>query len=93
MLIVSHDGFNTIKQWQSIIVIPLSTSINQARRGPTAIFLPKGSGGLKESSIALCHQVTTLDRSKLTDRIGTLSREALKEIESGLCAALAITSP
>ncbi len=59
-------------------------------RGPTAVFLPKGAGGLKKESLALCHQVTTLDRSKLTERIGTLPRNYMDEIENGLKAALDI---
>jgi mRNA-degrading endonuclease toxin of MazEF toxin-antitoxin module len=37
VVIVSHDSFNTAPAWSSIIVVPLSTSINQARRSDTAI--------------------------------------------------------
>ena len=88
VLIISNDGFNRISNWRSIIVVPLSTSDKQASRGPTAISLPKGTAGLREASIALCHQVTTLDRSKLVERIGALPNDALTAIESGLKAAL-----
>jgi len=38
--------------------------------------------------VALCHQVTTLDRSKLGNRIGVLSSELLAGIDVGLRAAL-----
>jgi mRNA interferase MazF len=89
VLIISHDGFNRISSWRSIIVVPLSTSEKQASRGPTAISLPKGTAGLREASIALCHQITTLDRSKLVERIGALSKDALAAVESGVKAALA----
>ena len=88
VLIVSHDGFNQVPGWHSIIVVPISTSATQAMRGPTAIHLPKGTGQLKKESIVLCHQVTTLDRSRLTERIGTLSLDLLDAIEEGLRAAL-----
>jgi mRNA interferase MazF len=71
-----------------VIVVPISTSEVQARRGPTAVEIPKGEGGLKRRSVALCHQVTTLDRSKLTQRLGTLSKDKLAEVEEGLKAAL-----
>jgi mRNA interferase MazF len=90
VVVVSHDGFNSILAWRSIIVVPLSTSVAQARRGPTAIDVPRGTAGLPRSSIALCHQVTTLDRSKLTRRIGTLPADVLGDVESGLKAALAL---
>ncbi len=90
VVIMSHDSFNLTPGWRSIIIVPISTSATQAMRGPTAIHLPKGAGGLKKESIALCHQVTTLDRSKLTERIGSLPRKFLDEIENGLKAALDI---
>lgn len=87
VIIVSHDGFNETPGWRSIIVVPLSTSARQALRGPTVITIPE-SGGLRKSSIALCHQVTTLDRGKLIERMGSLSSELLAEVAGGLKAAL-----
>ncbi len=88
VIVVSHDSFNQTAGWRSIIVVPVSTSEAQSKRGPTAIGLPKGAGGLKKGSIALCHQVTTLDRAKLTQRLGMLSKELLHQVEFGLLAAL-----
>lgn len=88
IIIVSHNGFNQNSNWRSIIVVPISTSTAQAKRGLTAIILPTGTGGLRLESVALCHQVTTLDRSKLTDKIGELSNELLEQIEEGLRAAM-----
>ena len=90
VLIVSHDGFNQTPNWRSIIVVPISTSTAQARRGPTSVPLPRGAGELQRDSVALCHQVTTLDRTKLTQRVGTLSPLLMQQIEAGLKAALDI---
>lgn len=84
VVVVSHDAFNTTPGWRSVIVVPVSRSPGQARRGPTAVAVPKGTGGLPADSVALCHQVTTLDRSKLTRLIGTLSPQTLDEISEGL---------
>jgi len=88
VIVVSHDGFNQTPGWRSVIVVPVSTSAVQARRGPTAVYLPEGVGGLTKDSVALCHQVTTLDRAKLTKRLGTLSEDLLDEVEEGLKTAL-----
>ena len=88
VVIVSNDGFNETPGWRSVIVVPVSTSSAQARRGPTAVPLPKGSGGLTADSIALCHQVTTLDRAKLTRRMGRLPGDLLDLVGEGLKAAL-----
>lgn len=87
VVVISHDGFNQNPRWRSIIVIPISTSAAQAKRGLTAILIPQGIGGLKQESIALCHQITTLDRIKLNEKIGELSNDWLKKIEEGLKAA------
>jgi mRNA interferase MazF len=88
VIVMSHDAFNQVASWQSVIVVPVSTSVRQAARGPTAIPLRKGAGGLKDDSVAICHQVTTLDRSKLTRRLGKLTRADIAAIEDGVKAAM-----
>ncbi|HET6386330.1 MAG TPA: type II toxin-antitoxin system PemK/MazF family toxin [Armatimonadota bacterium] len=88
VIIVSHDGFNQAPNWRSVIVVPVSTSRAQATRGPTAVLLAPGTGGLPQQSVALCHQVTTLDRSKLTQRLGSLGPAGLSAVEDGLRAAM-----
>jgi mRNA-degrading endonuclease toxin of MazEF toxin-antitoxin module len=88
VIIVSHDGFNQAVGWRSIIVVPISSSASQGRRGPTVIEIPAGAGGLSKTSFAVCHQVTTLERAKLTKRVGALPSEVLQEVELGLKAAM-----
>lgn len=88
VVIVSHDAFNETPSWRSLIVVPLSTSPRQRRRGLTAILLPAGTAGLSTESVALCHQVTTLDRGKVIEPIGALPPPLLREVERGLLAAL-----
>jgi len=85
---VSNDGFNQIPGWRSIIVVPISVSTSQGKRGPTVIELPGGAAGLPKTSFAVCHQATTLDRAKLTGRIGALPAESLREVEEGLKASM-----
>jgi mRNA interferase MazF len=88
VVVVSNDGFNVTPSWRSVIVVPISTSEAQARRAPTTVPLPAGSARLGRSSLALCHQVTTLDRAKLTERVGILPAELLARIDDALRAAL-----
>jgi mRNA interferase MazF len=88
VIVMSHDGFNRAPTWRSIIVVPILTSASQGKRGPTVIEIPGGSGGLPRTSLAVCHQVTTLDRMKLTRRIGALTAELLREVEEGLKTAM-----
>lgn len=90
VIVVSNDGFNRVEAWQSIIVVPVSTSSTQRRRGPTAVGIPRGIAGIRQESVALCHQVTTLDRAKLTARIGELPTAIRERVDEGLRAALAL---
>jgi len=80
--VVSNDGFNAIDGWRSVIVIPCSTSDAQRARGPTAVPLRKGAGGLRKSSVAVCHPITTLERDKLITR-EALGAEDLTALEQG----------
>ena len=88
VIVVSNDGFNLTPTWRSVIVVPISASVAQGRRGPTAVSLPAGSAGLPRPSVALCHQITTLDRTKLTERLGALPGDLVARIGEGLRAAL-----
>jgi mRNA interferase MazF len=88
VIVMSHDGFNQTPAWRSIIVVPISTSASQGKRGLTVIEIPGGAAGLPKTSFAVCHQVTTLDRAKLTKRVGSLPPESLRAVAEGLRAAL-----
>jgi len=88
VLVISNDGFNEIETWRSVVVVPCSTSDKQRARGPTAVALKKGAGGLRKGSVVVCHQVTTLDRAKLVTRWGALDAAELAAVEDGLRAAL-----
>jgi mRNA interferase MazF len=90
MIVVSNDGFNQTPGWLSVIVVPISTSALQAKRGPTVVEIFGGTAGLPKTGVAVCHQVTTLDRAKLTKRLGSLPSQTLREIEEALKAALDI---
>jgi len=57
------------------------------------VALRAGEGGLLEDSVALCHQVTTLDRGKLAERLGRLSEEAVMAVDAGLVIALDLNRP
>ncbi len=88
VLVVSRDALNQIESWRSINVVPLSTSTAQARRGLTVATFQAGTAGLDRDTSALCHQITTLDRSKLISLIGTLPDADLARVEVALKIAL-----
>lgn len=50
--------------------------------------LPAGAGELAQESVALCHQVTTLDRAKLDALLGSPTTDQVHAVEEGLRIAL-----
>jgi mRNA interferase MazF len=88
VVIISHNGFNQTPNWRSIIVVPVSTSEAQHRRTLTVVPLPKGVASLPQSSAVICHQITILDRSKLSRQVGVLPPDVLALVEHGLKAAM-----
>jgi len=88
VILVSNDGFNLAEEWRSLIVVPLSTVSAQAKRGRTVVEIPAGTAGLGKASRAICHQITTLDRGKLSKRIGVLPPDIAGLLDEALKAAL-----
>jgi mRNA-degrading endonuclease toxin of MazEF toxin-antitoxin module len=75
-----------------VIVVPLSTTLRPA---PTPAELPAGEGGLRETSMAKCEQVTTLHKSFLIRGpfAGTISRTRMQEVEKAIQRAIGIPVP
>lgn len=75
-----------------VMVVPLSTTLRPA---PTHVKLPAGEGGLRETSMAKCEQVTTLDKSFLVRGpfAGTISAGLMEEVEKAIQRAIGIPVP
>ena len=86
-LIISIDVRNRLAN--DVIVIPLSTSLRPA---PTHVELPAEEGGLKQTSMAKCEQITTLDKSFLLRGpfAGTVSPSIMLEIEKAVQRAIGV---
>ncbi len=87
VIVISNDGFNDVPTWRSVIVVPVTTSTRQALRGPTVVPISAPTAGLGPGSVAVCHEITTLDRARLTARIGSLQDQELAAVERGVIAA------
>ena len=86
-LVVSMDVRNRLAN--DVIVVPLTTTLRPA---PTHVELPAGEGGLKQTSMAKCEQVTTLDKSFLLRGpfAGTIRPSLMREIEKAVQRAIGI---
>ena len=86
-LVVSLDVRNRLAN--DVIVVPLTTNLRPA---PTHVELSAGEGGLKQTSMAKCEQVTTLDKSFLIRGpfAGAISLSLMQEIERAIQRAIGI---
>jgi mRNA interferase MazF len=64
-----------------MLAIPLTTNLRRAS-SPSCVEISKGEGGLVSDSVALCHQLRVLDKTRLTRRLGTVSHKTISAIES-----------
>ena len=82
---------NTVSKFTStIITIPLTTNLRRAAL-PTCLLISNGQGGLNQDSVALCHQLRVLDKTRLIKRIGQLDFEAIARLESVVLFTLGYT--
>ena len=78
VLIFQSDAINA--HTTTVLTIPLTTNLRRAAL-PSCVRLAKGDGGLAHESVALCHQLRVLDKSRLLHKLGAISRGAMVEIE------------
>jgi len=90
-IILSDNAFNTNPRWTTVMGVPVTSSDRCRTRGPAVVELPRGTGGLKMDSYAICYQATTLGKEKLSRKIGTLDSADLSRVEAGLLAAFGIS--
>ena len=86
-LIVSMDVRNRLAN--DVIVVPISATL---RISPTHVELPKGEGGLDQTSMAKCEQITTLDKSFLVRGpfSGAIRPTKMTEVEKAVQRAIGI---
>lgn len=74
-----------------VIVIPCSTRLRPA---PTHVRLERGQGGLAESAVLKCEQITTLARADIHQSLGRpLSPAVLRAVERAVLRAIGVPVP
>ena len=71
-----------VYQVLSTVVYSVDQQLKRAGSAST-VLIPAREAGQDHASVALCHQIRTLDRRKLVHKIGELAPERLSEIERG----------
>jgi mRNA interferase MazF len=81
-VVVQSDVFN-VTAINTVVCCALTANLFRAQ-APGNLLLRKGEGNLPKAGVVNVSQIAALNRSDLTDKIGTLSRERTAEIYEGL---------
>lgn len=71
----------------TVITIPLTTNLRRVSL-PTCLLIPSGEGRLERDSVALCHQLRVIDKTRLQRKLGVLTPEILTILEGKVLLTL-----
>jgi mRNA interferase MazF len=77
VLVISDTSLNNILP--VINVIPITSRKPNRRVYPNEALLPAKTGGLALDSIALCYQIRTLDKRRITQKFGDIDDEDIRQ--------------
>jgi len=81
-VVVQNDVFNA-SRIQTTVLCAVTSNLARAK-APGNLLLQKGEANLPRPSVVNVSQVVTVDKSVLREKIGTLSRQRVREIIPGL---------
>jgi mRNA interferase MazF len=87
-VIVQHDRFNR-SAIQTTVVAAITSNLRLAAM-PGNVRLRKGEANLKRPSVVNVTQLRTIDRDRLTEKIGSLAPARLGEVLEGLALVLGL---
>ncbi|MGQ0735250.1 MAG: type II toxin-antitoxin system PemK/MazF family toxin [Acidobacteriota bacterium] len=88
VLIVQSDAFNR-SRLRTVLAVVLTSNIRLVD-APGNVLIPAKAAGLTKDSVANVSQVITVDRDFLTEPVGRVRGQLLKDVESGLRLVLAL---
>lgn len=82
VVVVQSDLFNR-RSINTVVVVPCTTNVIM-KGVPGNVSLRKGEANIPRSCVVVAAQVSAIDRSRLRERTGTLSRSRLESILDGI---------
>ncbi|MCU0290411.1 MAG: type II toxin-antitoxin system PemK/MazF family toxin [Thermoanaerobaculaceae bacterium] len=82
VLVVQGDALNR-SRIGTVVCVALTTNLGWAD-APGNVLLPSRTSGLPEDSVVNVSQIVTLDKSCLTERVGSLSERELDTVLAGI---------
>ncbi|MCP3963922.1 MAG: type II toxin-antitoxin system PemK/MazF family toxin [bacterium] len=90
VLVLQNDAIQRFTT--TALTIPFTSNLRRASL-PTCVKIRKGNGRLPRDSVALCHQLRVLDKSRLRRKMGSIDPAALAEVEACVLFTLGVVTP
>ena len=87
VLILQTNAINRFTT--TVLAVPFTTNLRRASL-PSCVKVAVGEGGLSSESVALCHQLRVLDKTRLTRKLDEVSGATLEKIETCVLFTLGI---
>jgi mRNA interferase MazF len=81
-VVVQDDVFNH-SRITTVVVCALTSNLQRANE-PGNVLLDIGEGSLPEQSVVIVSQISSVDKSRLGERVGSLSEARVEQILAGL---------
>jgi len=81
-VVVQDDVFNH-SRITTVVVCALTSNLHRANE-PGNVLLEVGEGNLPKQSVVVVSQISSVDKSRLGERIGSLSEARVEQILAGL---------
>ena len=86
-LIVQNNVNN--KYSPTTIIIVITSRDRFKKKYPTHVWIDKGEGGLTKDSVIQCEQIRTIDKRRITRKLGTVNSSCLQKVEEAIKITLA----
>lgn len=73
----------------TVIAIPLTSNLRRASL-PSSVFIGSGEGRLAADSVAMCHQLRAIDKTRLRNCLGVVSDSTIHIVEETALFTLGI---
>jgi mRNA interferase MazF len=90
-VVVQSNTFND-SRIETVVVCALTSNVRRAG-APGNVLLEKGEAHLPEQSVVNVSQILTVDKSRLSEKIGALSPRRVRRILAGISLVLEPSEP
>lgn len=87
-VIIQNDVGNKYSPVTIVAVITSQKRLSQ--KYPVDVWVGKGAGGLDVPGVILCDQIRTVDKRRITKRLGRFSAPVMKEVDKAIKTSLAL---